>query len=203
MLDIRYLGIVYAMAHDKTVRLKQQIIESTDDLLYHKGFNLMSFSDIAEASGVPRGNINYHFKTKNDILAAVIEYRIEQMNQMLDTWNDEIKSPLERLKRYSNIPAVELNNVVRYGCPMGSLNTELGKSQGMLQSISRGQYDAFLAWIKKQFKQLVPEQNANHLAMHLLVMTQGLAVMSQSYEDRSLVRREIKIIEAWLDALVK
>lgn len=203
MLDIRYLGIVYGMAHDKTVRLKQQIIESTDDLLYHKGFNLMSFSDIAEASGVPRGNINYHFKTKNDILAAVIEYRIEQMNQMLDTWNDEIKSPLERLKRYSNIPAVELNNVVRYGCPMGSLNTELGKSQGMLQSISRGQYDAFLAWIKKQFKQLVPEQNANHLAMHLLVMTQGLAVMSQSYEDRSLVRREIKIIEAWLDALVK
>lgn len=189
------------MVRDKTTQLRQQIIESTDDLLYHKGFNLMSFSDIAEASGVPRGNIYYHFKTKDEVLVAVIEYRIEQMKKMLETWNDEIKTPLERLKRYANIPFVELENVISYGCPMGSLNTELGKTQRELQLISKEQYNIFLAWLKTQFKKLVPDQNANHLAMHLLVMTQGLAVMSQSYQDKSIVRRELKLIENWLDSL--
>ncbi len=190
------------MARDKTEKVRQKIIKATDDLLYHKGFNQMSFSDIADASNVPRGNIYYYFKTKDDVLAAVIEYRIEQMRLMLDAWNTEFKTPLERLKRYANIPVIELANITRYGCPMGSLNTELGKSQQELLLISRKQYDTFLVWLKKQFKELVPDQDAKNLAMHLLILTQGLAVLAQSYGDKSLVRRENKIIENWLDSLV-
>ncbi|HHJ36740.1 MAG TPA: TetR/AcrR family transcriptional regulator [Gammaproteobacteria bacterium] len=190
------------VARNKTEQIRQHIIETTDDLLYHKGFNLMSFSDIAAAADVPRGNIYYYFKTKDEVLTAVIEYRIEQMRAMLETWNEEIKTPLERLKRYTNIPVIELEDVTRYGCPMGSLNTELGKSQRTLQAVSRKQYDTFLTWLKKQFKELVPDGNTKHLAMHLLMLTQGLAVLAQSYQDKSLVRREINYIETWLDSLV-
>ena len=189
-------------AHDKTEQIRRHIIKATDDLLYHKGFNLMSFSDIAEASSVPRGNIYYHFKTKNDVLTAVIDYRIEQMSVMLNTWSEEISTPLERLKRYANIPAFELDNVMNYGCPMGSLNSELGKSQRNLQMTSRKQYDTFLAWLKKQFKEMVPNGNAKHLSMHLLMRTQGLSILVQSYEDKSLMRREITNIEDWLDSLI-
>jgi AcrR family transcriptional regulator len=186
---------------DKTDQIRQQIIESTDDLLYHKGFNLMSFSDIAEAANVPRGNLYYHFKTKEDVLAAVIEYRITQMKAMLDDWDATIDEPLDRLKRYASIPLNELKNVVRYGCPMGSLNSELGKSQTELQMIARSQFDVFRRWIKAQFKVLCPDQDADNLSLNLLVRTQGLAVMSSVYRDKKLVLREVSDIEAWLDSL--
>lgn len=196
------MGIVYVMAtRTKTEQIRQHIIETTDDLLYQKGFNLMSFSEIAEAADVPRGNIYYYFKTKDDVLAAVIEHRLDLMSQMLASWDDEITTPLARLKRYANIIINELDNVVQHGCPMGSLNTELGKSQRELQLISRKQYDLFLAWLKLQFKEYVPAKNAKNTAMHLLILTQGLAVLAQSYEDKSLVKREIKNIEIWLESL--
>ena len=189
-------------SRDKTEQVRLQIIKSSDDLLYHKGFNLMSFSDIAEAANVPRGNIYYYFKTKDEVLAAIIEYRIEQMQNMLNDWDKTIKTPLERLKRYAQVPLKEMDNVTQYGCPMGTLNAELGKTQYELQHIARMQYDTFLKWLKKQFNELTPDKNAGNLALHLLVQTQGLSVVAHSYTDKTLVRREVNNIENWLESLV-
>ena len=187
--------------HEKTEQIRLQIIEATDDLLYHKGYNLMSFSDIAEASGIPRGNLNYHFKTKQEVLRGVIEHRLLQMKSMLDEWDKTIPTPLERLKRYARIPVNELGNVSQFGCPMGSLNTELGKVQSQLQSVSRMQFDLFRGWLKRQFHALAPHRDADNLTMHMLVRTQGLAVMSHIYSDQSLVKREVEGIVAWLDGI--
>lgn len=186
---------------DKTVQIRQQIIEATDDLLYHKGFNLMSFSDIADAAKVPRGNLYYYFRTKDEVLAAVVARRIEKMKAMLDDWDKSLEEPLDRLKRYACIPVNEVNHVVRFGCPMGSLNSELGKSQRQLQPIARQQFDVFRHWIKAQFKLLCPEQDADALAMHLLIWTQGLAVMSSAYKDKKLLLQEVEAIKIWLDSL--
>jgi AcrR family transcriptional regulator len=129
--------------HDKSEQVRLQIIRATDDLLYHKGYNMMSFSDIADASGVPRGNINYHFKTKQAVLSAVVDYRLANMKMMLTQWDLTIPTPLARLKRYAQIPLNEKTNVTQYGCPMGSLNTELAKHQPELQTVSLAQFELF------------------------------------------------------------
>ena len=180
---------------------KQHIVEATDNLLYQKGFNHMSFSDIAEASGLSKGNLYYYFKTKEDVLAAVIDERVSNMKKMLQHWDDEFSDPLQRLKRYANIPLNEAANVIHYGCPMGSLNIELAKSQFDLQQLSKKQFDVFKNWIKAQFKSLSPKSNAEDLAIHLLVLTQGVATMSQVYADKKIITREVKKIECWLEEL--
>jgi len=188
-------------ARQKTEQQRQQIIEATDELLYQKGFNLMSFSDIAQASGVPRGNIYYYFKTKNDVLQAIIEHRVAQTEQMLAHWDDSMDKPLDRLKRYAEIVLRESGRVTRYGCPMGSLNTELSKVQPELKKISRAQFDVFRKWLKKQFKRLQPDADAEALAMHMLVHTQGIATMANIYGDKKLISRELALIDDWLTQL--
>lgn len=188
--------------YSKTELVRQQIVAATDDLLYHKGYNSMSFSDIAEASGIPRGNLSYHFKTKKDVLNAVLEHRIQGMEAMLADWEETFPRPLERLKRYARIPLNEHENVVHFGCPMGSLNIELGKQQRELQHLSRRQFDIFRQWLEKQFSALLPESCSGDLAMHLLVRTQGIAVMAQAYADEALLKREVDLIMLWLDSQV-
>ncbi len=54
----------------KSERTRQRIVEAANRLFYHKGYNQTSFSDVVEAAGVPRGNIYYYFKTKDEILEA-------------------------------------------------------------------------------------------------------------------------------------
>lgn len=186
---------------EKSEATRQQIIEATDDLLYHKGFNLMSFSDIATASGVPRGNLYYYFKTKDEVLSAVIEYRLLNMKDMLASWTQDISSPLERLMRFSVIPLNELKNVTRYGCPMGSLTTELGKSQQNLRNVAKRQLDLFLDWLTLQFQLMAPKEDAAGLAQHLLVRSQGISTLAQTYESPELVQREVAAVGDWLQEI--
>lgn len=189
------------VAREKTAQQRQHIIESIDELLYHKGFNLMSFTDIARASGVPRGNIYYYFKSKEEILAAVIEHRLDQTSRMLAQWDADLDSPQERIKRFTQIVVNEKANVAKYGCPMGSLNAELGKVQPKLKKISKTQFDIFKNWLKKQFKLLLPGQDAEMLATHLLIQMQGIASIVHVYGDDSLVDGEVDVINHWLDML--
>jgi len=190
------------MATRKTSNQQRLVlIESIDELLYQKGFNNMSFSDIAKVTGLSKGNLYYYFKTKEDILLAVIEHRITAMKDMLAEWEVTYPKPIDRLKRYVQIANNEAAKVIHYGCPMGSLNTELAKSQATLQKISKRQFDVFKAWLKKQMKLLFPNQDAEDLSMHLLVRTQGIVVMSQAYKDKKLIARETDNILSWLDTL--
>ena len=161
----------------------------------------MSFSDIASAANVPRGNLYYYFKSKDDVLAAVIEYRLELMSRMLEEWDNKIPTPLERLKRFAHIPLIETQNIIQYGCPMGSLNTELGKVQYELRNLSKKQFDVFRAWLIRQFKQWLPRANADELGMHILVCIQGIATMAHVYVDTNLVEREVAALNRWLENL--
>ena len=127
------------IAREKTEQLKQQIIKAANQLFYQQGYNLTSFSDIAAVSKIPRGNLNYFFKTNDEVLAAVIQYRVNEIKVMLKGWEKEFKTPVERLQRYAKIIPNVKNEVISYGCPMGTLNSELGKVQRDLQIITKEQ----------------------------------------------------------------
>ena len=190
---------------NKTTENREHIIQSTDDLLYQKGFNLMSFTDIAKAANVPRGNIYYYFKTKDEVLQAVIEYRIQGMKHMLNEWDHRYKTPLERLQRYAQIPINEKERVMEYGCPMGTLNSELGKCQEPLKVLAKQQMDVFKHWLTEQFGLLIKEQalqqSAEDLAEQMLIRTQGMSVLSHIYNDPTIITHEVENIDKWLNEL--
>ncbi len=180
---------------------RQQIIDAANTLFYQKGYNPTSFSEIADAAGIPRGNFYYYFKSKDEILAGVIEDRLSRIKTMLVGWDQQFATPKERLKRFIKILLNSADDAARYGCPMGSLNIELGKTQPELQAEARTMFDLFLAWLTRQFAELEHGAKAKHLAQHLLGRTQGVAVIAHAYSDIGFMKREAKTLAAWVDAL--
>ena len=81
----------------KSERTRQRIVEAANRLFYHKGYNQTSFTDVVQAAAVPRGNIYYYFKTKDEILESAIQYRLERIAQMLETWTGTYRTPIQRL----------------------------------------------------------------------------------------------------------
>lgn len=189
------------ITREKTEHIRTQIVKAADQLIYQKGYNQTSFTDIAMASKIPRGNLNYYFKTKDEVLVAVIQYRVSEMQAMLKKWELEFPTPLERLKRYAQIISNVKNEVIHYGCPMGTLNSELGKVQQALQGISKQQFIIFEQWIKKQFQAMGCTKNASELTIHLMVCTQGISTMAYVHQDTRLIQKEVKSIINWLDEL--
>ncbi|WP_026892993.1 TetR/AcrR family transcriptional regulator [Lacrimispora aerotolerans] len=52
---------------------KNEILDAADHLFTQKGFDGTSTNDILEAVGIARGTLYYHFKSKEDIMDALIE----------------------------------------------------------------------------------------------------------------------------------
>jgi AcrR family transcriptional regulator len=176
------------------------IVRAADDLFYRQGFQHTSFADIADEVGISRGNFYYHFKTKDEILAAVIEARIAERHRMLRQWEDEQPTPAGRIRCYINIVITNGADIENYGCPVGTLTTELSKlGHGSLESATEI-FTLFRTWLREQFTALGRADDADELAMHVLAFSQGIATMSNAYSDREFVRREVGRLTAWVDA---
>ena len=151
---------------------------------------------------MPKGNIYYYFKTKDDILDAVINYRLAAVKNMLQEWRDSITTPKERLKRFVTIVLNEESNILQYGCPIGSLSTELLKVQRGLQQQAHKMFDTFLDFLQEQLQQIgIEKDKQRSLAQHMLIWTQGINVVASSYQDNELLRDEIRQMFEWIDEL--
>lgn len=53
--------------------IKLDIIQVAKNLFNERGYNDVSTQSIADAMGISKGNLNYHFKRKEDIMEAVVE----------------------------------------------------------------------------------------------------------------------------------
>ncbi|MGE5677914.1 MAG: TetR/AcrR family transcriptional regulator, partial [Pseudomonadota bacterium] len=52
---------------------KNEILDAADSLFAQKGFDGTSTNDILEKVGIARGTLYYHFKSKEDIMDALID----------------------------------------------------------------------------------------------------------------------------------
>ena len=185
----------------KSERTRQRIVEAANRLFYHKGYNRTSFSDVVAAAGVPRGNIYYYFKTKDDILRAAMQYRLDRIGRMLQGWTESYRTPLERLKRFLHILPDSVESLMQFGCPMGSLNTELGKEQRDLQVDARALFLLFEDWLADQLSELGYAGSARELARRILAWGQGISVITHIHADAEFLERERKRMDTWIDKL--
>ncbi len=70
----------------------KKILNAAYRLLYRRGFARVSMDDIAEAAGVTKRSVYYHFKSKDDLVRAVLEEQQAQALAMFETWGRQAAS---------------------------------------------------------------------------------------------------------------
>jgi TetR/AcrR family transcriptional repressor of nem operon len=181
---------------------RTEIIAAADRLFYQRGFEPTSFADIAGALQIARGNFYYHFKSKDEILGAVIARRVESTSALLDHWAEQFPHPRARLSAFVGILQASGDSIMNYGCPVGSLATELAKLMHAARGEAVGLFDLFRDWLAEQFGALGRRDGAQALALHLLMRSQGVAVLYTAYRDPNWVAQEMAAMEAWIDAAI-
>jgi len=180
----------------KTTR--EHIVESADKLFYQRGYEHTSFADIADSVQISKGNFYYHFKSKDEILAAVIQLRLENTRNMLVQWENEGERPEDRIKSFINILIANLADIKMYGCPVGTLCTELTKLNHASRAEANELFSLFRTWLSSQFMLLGREADADELAMHLLARSQGVATLAQAFKDEMFIKHEVEQMCDWL-----
>ncbi|MFI5527022.1 TetR/AcrR family transcriptional regulator [Kitasatospora sp. NPDC051853] len=177
---------------------REQIVAAADRLFYHHGFEHTSFTDIAGEVGLSRGNFYYHFKSKDAILDAVIDARLAKTRRMLEQWESEAPTPAGRILRYVEIVLDNRTDIQDYGCPVGTLTTELAKLEHSMLGQAGRLFTLFREWLREQFALIAPAEQADQLAMHVLAFSQGVAVLANAFRDEEFIQREVDRMREWL-----
>lgn len=176
-------------AEPKTARgreRKNTIIKAAAALMYERGVRATGVEDVLVASGSGKGQFYHYFSSKDDLVAAVLEYQlVTVMGELgefrLDTWSG-IQSWFDALLEGQQQRGFR-------GCPVGSLAVELSAGGPDMQ---RRVAEAFSRWESvlahglasmKARRALDRSARPELLAEATLVAIQGGYLLSTAHQD--------------------
>jgi len=90
------------ISKDPEVR-KSELIEAAEVLFREEGYRQTSVSDIVKKIGVAQGTFYYYFKSKDDILDAVVDHYIDLYKRSLEMLlADECTDPCKKIEVIAN-----------------------------------------------------------------------------------------------------
>lgn len=178
---------------------RERLVASAGDLLHRQGVQATTIAEVAHAADVPPGNVYYYFKTKDDLIRAVIDSRTDQVRAMLGSFEAR-RSPGARLKALAQRWAEMGELVARYGCPLGTLSSELDRRADGLDQAAAQPIGLILDWAEAQFRQL-GRRDARECAVTLFAGIQGGAVLANAFRDREIMAGQVRQLERWIDSL--
>ncbi|MDN3029334.1 TetR/AcrR family transcriptional regulator [Streptomyces sp. S.PB5] len=179
---------------------RERLVAGAGDLVHRQGVLGVTLAQVAETAHVPPGNVYYYFKTKDDLLRAVVEARIGEVRAMLHSF-DAHADPSVRLKELAGRWVEMRDLVARYGCPLGTLSEELGRRDDGLDREAAQLMGLILDWAEAQFRQL-NAADPRECAVTLLAGVQGGALLAHALRDPSLLADHVRRLQEWIDSLL-
>ena len=116
-----------------------QILDVAERLAQTRGFNGFSYADIAEALGITKASLHYHYATKADLGRALIDRYTASFGAALEAIGTSEVSAAEKLQRYVALYADVLN--AGRICLCGMLAAEYTTLPEAMQDAIRGFFD--------------------------------------------------------------
>ena len=178
---------------------RERLVAGARQVIYQQGVETTTIADIAQAADVPVGNVYYYFKTKDELVAAAIDGHAQDVHAVLRSL-ERHRTPQARLKALVRELMSQREQVADYGCPLGSLCSELDKRADGLDRSCSDLLRLPVDWAERQFRTM-GRRDARDLAVALIAAYQGIALLTNTFRDPELMTREGRRLERWIDSL--
>lgn len=174
---------------------RDRLIAAALEEIHQQGYDGTSLAKIAEAADVPIGNVYYYFKTKDDLLRAVLEVHVDSVEQMLAA-AEAHEEPKQRIFAFIDGLRGSAAEITANGCPLGCLTQDLGRSEGGTPPDSV--FSTQLAWLERQFAS-AGRDDARALAVHVMARTQGASTMCHTLGESEVFHAELDRLWSFVD----
>lgn len=178
---------------------RERLVAGARLTLHRQGVEGTTIADIAQAADVPVGNVYYHFKTKDDLVQAVIDAHAREVREALASL-ERHRTPRARLKAFVSMISSQGELAARYGCPQGTLCSELDKREDGLERSAATLMQIPIDWAERQFRDM-GRRDARDLAVALIAAYQGISLLTNTFRDPGLMDREARRLTRWIDSL--
>jgi AcrR family transcriptional regulator len=178
---------------------RERLVTGAREVIHRQGVENTTIAEIAHAAGVPVGNVYYYFKTKDELVGAAIDSYASDAQALLDSL-DSYRTPKARLKALVRELTEHSELTASYGCPMGTLCSELDKRTDNLDRTCAQMLELPISWAERQFRAM-GRRDARDLAVALIAAYQGIALLTNTFRDPKLMTREAQRLARWIDSL--
>ncbi|NUR76606.1 MAG: TetR/AcrR family transcriptional regulator [Thermoleophilia bacterium] len=179
---------------------RERLVAGARSLIHEQGVQRTTIAEVAERADVPVGNVYYYFKTKDELVGAVVDGYIADIQAALVRL-DRHRTPQARLKALVQMWVDQREDVAQHGCPLGSLCSELGKNDGSGLDVDGAEMLRIeVDWAEGQFRSL-GRRDARDLAISLLSGIQGAALLANTFREPEILSRQARRLDRWIDSL--
>ncbi|MFG2356269.1 TetR/AcrR family transcriptional regulator [Streptomyces sp. NPDC048521] len=178
---------------------RERLVNAAVQVFHEQGVEKTTLGDIARTAEVPLGNVYYYFKTKDQLVEAAVDAHCDRLGA-LTARLDALPDPAARLKALVAGWVEQRETAARFGCPFGTLATELDKRDDDLGQASAKVMRALLDWVESQFAQL-GRSDAPALAVELVAAYQGMSVLTHTLRDPDLMAAQGERLQSWIDRI--
>jgi AcrR family transcriptional regulator len=187
---------------------RQQILMTATAVFAEKGFAKTSMNDIVRASGLSKGGVYWHFKSKSELITAIFNMFFAGQEVIMNTVLDGPGSATERLLQLSRLVGADLEAAFsQFPAPMEFY--ALAAREDDLRTQLRAYYQTYL----DKFGQLVQEGidrgewkavSVPETAVTLISLMEGVILLWNIYpEDVDMGRQMETAVQLMLDGLAK
>ncbi len=186
---------------------RKEIVQATMDLTAELGIKSVSTQAIADKVGIAQPTIFRHFKTRDDIFAAVISWIAENLSKAILSDANPNDPPDEQLRKLlkNQLTFINKHRAVPKVLFSDLLNLESPKLKSLLQELMNGYI--------KRVTQLLQQGKENDLfrkdldievtARYIAALIQGLLIRWSVYEFNFSLEKEAEIIWNFLQPVLK
>ncbi|MEU0009094.1 TetR/AcrR family transcriptional regulator [Streptomyces sp. NPDC006314] len=178
---------------------RERLVNAAVQVFHEQGVEKTTLGDIARVADVPLGNVYYYFKTKDQLVEATVDAHCDQLGT-LTAQLDRLPDPAARLEALVAGWVEQRETAARFGCPFGTLATELDKRDDGLGQVAAKVMRALLDWVESQFAQL-GRSDAPALAIELVGAYQGMSVLTHTLRDPGLMAAQGERLQSWIDGI--
>jgi TetR/AcrR family transcriptional repressor of nem operon len=185
---------------------RQRIIVKAAPLFNQKGFSGCSMQDIMEATGLEKGGLYRHFRSKEELAAEVFRYTLSRNQKIRSHPAEPGQGAIEQLRatiaRFIAIPSA-----VPGGCPL--LNTAVESDDGnpLLRGLAREgvqEWKARLAGIVAggiEMGEIRPETEPRAVANTIIATLEGALMISRLECSRTALQDAQAALSQILDGI--
>ena len=186
---------------DETRRV---ILEAAYELFYRHGFARVGLDAIAARAGVTKRTLYYHFRSKDDLLAAALESHSELALARIRHWGGGLPADLEgaieslfaRLGKWAGGPRFE-------GAGYTRLAMELADLQGHpARAIARRHKSSLEAWLAGELERRGAAEPAG-AARQVLMLLEGAVALMIVHRDVGYVHSAAEAAKRLVQAVAK
>jgi AcrR family transcriptional regulator len=158
----------------------------------------MTLQKVAAEADVPLGNVNYYFRTKEDLIEDVLEAHKTHLRGVFARWDEASPDPRQRLRMYLGAQARNAEKIVQDGCQHARLAFDLNQHETFRHRAGEI-IDLYIRWAHQQFE-LAGADDPAIMATDLVARVQGAIAVASTMRRTDVLTDVLERVESWLDA---